>query len=222
MTLKIKLSLVLLLAVTYLFGQTILPKEGFFQGTVTFTNGKIKTGYFAAPKHPKDNSVLFKADAKAKTEKIPSATVDSLKMVTDDGSVFYFENMPYAYKPGSKIKDKIWFFVAVKGYATLYLFTDIYLITRKGNAYVVNRGNGNMGSMYFYYLRKKNQKVAYQFAETSESWGVMRLNAILKQAAAEYLSEDADLIDKINKKELTHRNLEEIIHIYNEYMDKRK
>jgi len=47
---------------------------------------------------------------------------------------------------------------------------------------------------------------------------VPRLNSILKDNAAIYLSEDTDLLKRIENKELTHKDLEEIIRIYNDYM----
>lgn len=220
--LKCKLTLVLLLAVTYLSAQTFLPREGFFPGTLFFTNGKTKTGYVAAPKHPNDKNVLLKTNEKAKAEKVPGANLDSLTMTTDDGKVITFENLPWTHSKNGKVKDKEWFFLVVKGYASLYLFTDVYLVTKTGNAYAVNRGNGNMGAVFSYYIRKKGDKVSHHFAESSEQFGVVGLGTILKKAAADYLSEDADLVDKINKKQLTHKDMEEIIHIYNDFMAKKE
>lgn len=71
-------------------------------------------------------------------------------------------------------------------------------------------------------MRKKNSNIAYFFAYTSPSRSVFNLNHILKKTASWYLSEDKDLVDKIMNKQLTHKNLEEIITMYNDFMEKQK
>jgi len=143
-------------------------------------------------------------------------------MNTDDGKVITFENLAWNHSKTGNVKDKEWFLKVVKGYTSLYLFTDMYLVTKTGNAYAVNRSNENTGSVFSYYIRKKGDKVAHHFAESSDQFAVVGLGSILKKAAADYLSEDADLVDKINKKQLTHKDMEEIIHIYNDFMAKKE
>jgi hypothetical protein len=98
----------------------------------------------------------------------------------------------------------------------LYLLASAFIITKEGNAYAVIDG-----TIYYYLIRKKNEKVAYYFGVTGTSHAPVNSNYILKRSASMYLSEDKDLVDKINKKVLTHKNIEEIINIYNDFMSKR-
>lgn len=213
MKIKLTLSLLVFLTGNLLSGQTFLPGEGFFPGKLIYSNGIVKTGFIAAPKKARQGFIYFKSDKDGSKEKIKSDYVDSISMQTDEGKTFLFERLPWDTKPGAKIRNKMWFFVNVKGYANLYIYSDIYLITQKGNAYVVSNG-----TVFWYLIRKKNQKIAHYFGATSSSKGVMNLHHILKKSASLYLSEDADLVKKINNRQLTHSDIEEIINIYNEFM----
>ena len=221
MKLKFSLSLVFLLATWILSAQTFLLPTGFFPGTLHYKNGQVKNALVAAPKHSKQKAIVIKSGVKAKREKIPSTFLDSISITTQKGNAYYFEHLAWATKKGAKIRKDRWLFPVVKGYTTLYLLTDAFFITNEGNAYIVTSGPAN-GQVFFYLIRKKNEKIALYFGATSSSKGVMRLNIILKKSASLYLSEDKDLVDKIKKKILTHRDMEEIITIYNDYMSQKE
>jgi len=62
MKLKLALSLSFLMVANLLSGQYLLPREGFFPGTITYSNGEVKRGYVAAPKKAKQGKVYFKPD----------------------------------------------------------------------------------------------------------------------------------------------------------------
>ncbi len=63
--------------------------------------------------------------------------------------------------------------------------------------------------------------MARAFAVTSDSPTTFNLNANLKKGASLYLSDDPELVEKIKKKEYTHKDVVEIIKVYNEYMEKK-
>jgi hypothetical protein len=215
MKLKLKLSLFLLLAVTYLSGQT------FYKGTLTFVNGEVKNGFVAPPKDANQKNILFKSNEGGKKEKIPNESLSLLSMESENGKTLDFEYCPTAQAKGKSTK-KYWLFVTVKGYATLYLMST-YRIDRNGNAYTVYYAqNSHDQSMFPYYLRKKGENVAFFFAYTSPSHMIANLNTFLKKSASLYLTEDPELVKRIERKELTHRNLEEIINIYNDFMSNSK
>ena len=222
MKLKLNLFLLFLLAAGYLSAQTILPKEGFFPGSLHYKNGQVKAAFIAAPKKPKQKAIFIRATNTAKSEKIPSESLDSISFTTPQGTTYCFENLSWSMKEGGKIKNPQWFFTVVKGYASLYMLSDAYVITGKGKAYAVTYSVGSFGSEIYYMIKKQNDKVAYYFAYTS-TFGPDRISQLLQRSATHYLSEDKDLVDKIIKKyQLSDRNAEEIINIYNDYMSQRK
>ncbi len=221
MKLKLNLSLLFLLAAGYLSAQTILPNNGFFPGTLHYKNGQVKNALVAAPKKPKQKMIFIRATIKAKSEKIPSESLDSISLTTAKGSTYCFENLSWSMKEGGKIRKPQWFFTVVRGYASLYMLSDAYVITAKGNAVAVTYSVGHFGSEIYYMIKKRNEKIAYYFGYTS-TFGAARCSQWLLRSATHYLSEDKDLVDKIKKYQFSDRDAEEIVNIYNDFMSQRK
>ena len=59
------------------------------------------------------------------------------------------------------------------------------------------------------------------FAETSSTVTYVGLNSVLKKSAETYLNEDPELVTQIHDKKYTHRDVFQIIRIYNEFMLKK-
>ena len=220
MKFKLTFSIVLFLIVTCLSGQTILPKEGYFPGTMTYENGIVRTGYVAAPTFWNQSHVWFESDKNGKEEKIKCKDVKSITLQTPNGKTYHFDNIPVCMKEGRKNLRKRWLVLMLQGYATLYLQSDAFVIDKKGNAFSVTYSSNYYPATQTYYIRKKNSNTTYFFAQTSPNHNVGNLNHVLKRTSSWYLSEDKDLVDKIMTKKLTHRDVEEIITIYNDYMEK--
>jgi hypothetical protein len=221
MNLKLSLSLLFLLTASYMSAQTFLPANGFFPGTLHYRNGQVKDALISAPKKPKQKMILIRATLKAKSEKIPSESLDSISLNTAKGSTFSFENLSWSLKKGGKIRKPQWFYTMVKGHASLYMLSDAYIITAKGNAVAVTYSVGHFGSEIYYMIKKRNDKVAYYFGYTS-TFGRPQCSQILLRSATLYLSEDKDLVDKILKCKFSDGDAEEIINLYNDYMSQRK
>jgi hypothetical protein len=223
MKLKLTLSLLFLAAAGYLSAQDfMLPREGFFPGTLHYKNGTVRNVFVSAPKKANQGSIIIRADKTSKKEKISSALLDSISITPKKGITHYFEHLPWCYTKGGKPKKAMWFYTTVKGYATLYLWYATFIIDRNGNATNVMYTSSGSATINTYMLRKKNEKTAFLFARVPSGGIAIGFNAALKKAAANYLSEDKDLIDKINKKQLTYDDVEEIIAIYNNFMSKKK
>jgi len=223
MKLKLSLSIVFFISFAYLSAQDfMLPREGFFPGTLHYKNGKVREVFVSAPKHTKQGTIVIRATKTAKKEKVPSASLDSISITPRKGITHYFEHLPWYYKKGGNPKNAMWFYVTVKGYATLYLWYETFIIDRDGNATDVSYTTQGSCTVHTYMLRKKNEKSAVYFAHVPSHTLAIGFNAALKKAAALYLSEDKDLVDKINKKLLKTEDLEEIINIYNDFMSQRK
>ncbi len=221
MKLKLSLSLLFLLSAGYMSAQTFLPANAFFPGTLHYRNGQIKDALISAPKKPKQKMILIRATLKARSEKILSESLDSISLTTSRGTTFSFENLSWSLKKGGKIRKPQWFYTMVKGHASLYMLSDAYVITAKGNAVAVTYSVGHFGSEIYYMIKKRNDKVAYYFGYTS-TFGRPQCSQILLRSATLYLSEDKDLVDKILKCKFSDGDAEEIINIYNDYMSQRK
>jgi len=217
MKLKLTLSLLLLLAGAYLSAQTFLPREGFLPGKLIYTNGEVKTGFIAAPKKSNQSFIYYKSDKDAKKVKIKSILLDSISMKTDEKNTSCFERLGWTLTPKGKIRKQRWFYVTVKGYANLYILADKFIIDKKGRVIFVTNSQA-----FYYLLRKRNEKVAHYFLYVSTAKMNITVGSMLKQNAPKYFSEDADLMQKINTKKLKAKNVEEVVNIYNDYMDKKE
>jgi hypothetical protein len=221
---KVKLILLVLTLLTsgILSAQPVLIKQGFFPGTLHYKNGQIKTTYVSAPKKPGQSAIYTWDMMTSKEEKIPSELLDSISLTTPQGATFCFENLAWSMKEDSKIRKPQWFFTVVRGYASLYVLSDVYIINGKGNAYIVTYSVGHFGSEIYYMIRKQNDKHAYYFGYSS-TFGPDRISQLLQRSATHYLSEDKDLVDKITKTyQLSDRDAEEIINSYNAFMSQKK
>jgi hypothetical protein len=224
MKLKLTLLLLFLAIAGSLSAQAdfMLPREGFFPGTLHYKGGKVRDVFVSAPKKANQGSIIIRATKTAKKEKVPSAMLDSISINPRKGVTHYFEHLPWCYKKGGKPKKAMWLYVTVKGYATLYLWYTTFILDRNGYATSVQYTTQGSGTVDTYMLRKKNEKTAFYFAHIPCGGIAIGFNAALKRAASQYLYEDKDLVDKINKKLLKTEDLEEIITIYNDYMSKEK
>lgn len=223
MKLKLTLSLLLLATAGYLSAQDfMLPREGFFPGTLHYKNGTVRNVFVSAPKKANQGSIIIRADKTSKKEKISSASLDSISISPKKGITYCFEHLPWHYKKDGNPKKAMWLYVTIKGYATLYLWYETFIIDRHGNATTVKYTTQGYSTTNTYMLRKKNENTAVYFINVPSSGIAIGFNAAFKKVANQYLSEDTDLLDKINKKQLTYDDVEEIITIYNNFMSQKQ
>jgi len=223
MKLKLSLSLSFLMIVGYISAQDfMLPREGFFPGTLHYKNGKVRTVLVSAPKHTKQGTIIIRETPTADKEKVPSASLDSISITPKKGITYCFEHLPWYYKKDGNPKKAMWLYVTLKGYATLYLWYETFIIDRHGNATTVKYTTQGYSTTNTYMLRKKNEKTAVYFISVPSSGIAIGFNAAFKKVANQYLSEDKDLLDKIDKKQLTYDDPEEVIAIYNNFMSKKQ
>jgi hypothetical protein len=221
MKLKFNFTSIFFLAVTCLSGQVQFPGQGYFPGTLTFTDGHTKNCLVIAPRNPGQSVIYTKSADKAPKEKVKSSLLSSVAIEAKKGNIQVFERLPIARKEGARNQAPRWLYVEIKGYATLYLLPDKFIIDRHGNAYSLNHFTDGDAAIQTYLIRKKNQHVAYYFAKTTNAKNAIGLNAILKKTASWYLKEDKELVKRINEKDLTHYDIEMIITLYNEFMSKK-
>jgi len=213
---SLTLLLILFFAANVSFSQT------YQKGNLVYEDGTTKEGLVSIPKRVTQNNIYFKPEKNGNEEKIPSDKLKYIHVQSTDGKEYSFERQYYKMSPEKQNKNDGWLFVVVKGYATLYLCSDNYQIDKKGNVYVIDnvQSTGELPT-YEYYLKKEKGIAAIFFATTSTSSTMFGLNKTLKNNAAKYLAEDKELIKKINNKDYTHKDVEEIISIYNTFMQEK-
>ena len=216
MAIKFKLVLILMLSGNLLFA------ESFLKGTLMFKNGDTKRCFVLPPKDYKQKTIIYKIDENSKKEEIASDSLKSISIEGGNGKSIDFDRLPTSLYENKKPGKKCWLLVVQKGSITLYLMST-YKISNKGSVSTMTHyWVGNELPTITYYIKKKNQDVALAFATTSNSPTVFGLNSTLKKSAARYLREYPELVNKIDKNEYTHKDIEEIIMIYNAYMIKKE
>jgi hypothetical protein len=202
----------LLLSVNFVFGQK------FQQGSVVYQNGETRNGFVVVPKKFSDKTVKFKSQESGTEEKISSADLKMLTVKSEDNRTFVFERLPAALKVGLKERTG-WLLALAQGYACLYMVGDYYATDKKGNVlpvdeYVVGRDLPTVS----FYIKKGKENTAYYFGLTSKSPTMFGMNNVLKKNAKIYLSECPQVIEKIEKGDFTHKDIEKAIELYNQLM----
>ena len=235
MNYKNSIAALLFFSAISLSAQQILPREGFFPGTMTFTDGHVQECIISAPKHPGQGTIYYMVSENGKKQKMSSKLLVSITINTPQGHTYYFDRESTAMRPTSKHSKPVWLFKIQQGYATLYEYTSAYIIDRKGNAYTVSNSQSfnsfspgntvhiNEPAMIYYYIKKKNQPGAYYMGMSNVSRNSLTVGGLsaLKKLANWYLSEDQDLIKEINAGNFKWNDIKEVVQEYNDFMNKR-
>ena len=209
-----------LLLVFTLLGAAV-SAQSFFPGSLTFTNGTIRKCLISPPADYAKKEIICKQKVNSPKEEIPNDSLSLLSITLANGEIIDFECIPIAFNENKKPSKKNWLLVLETGYATLYM-RSVYEISDKHGASVVSKYTIERSAPSFaYYIKKKDKKVAVYFAETSSTVTYVGLNSVLKKSAETYLNEDPELVTQIHDKKYTHRDVFQIIRIYNEFMLKK-
>jgi hypothetical protein len=193
-------------------------------------DGTIKKGYVDIPTLDIVRKLKFKETEDGSITKLKINKINKVTVYSDDGQSNTFESvyidLTFSPKKERISGYKVLMLVREKGYATLYIKGDKYKIRKDGSVDIVAYALESEGGVpvFRYYIRKKGKDYAAYFAYHTKNPGsiVIGIHGELKQGTRNYLSEYPKLVKEVENREYTHKNIPEIIEVYNEYMNNKK
>lgn len=182
----------------------------FWEGEIKFNDGTIKKGFIQVPNNPSQVRVSFKKTKNGKNERVKKKDIKSVKVISKLGKVHDFEPVAVVLTiKGNASLGKLLLLVSHKNdFAKFYISYGVYRVNNDGELYMRYRYNMSTDfPVLAYYLKKRDYKKARLFDATSLARG-------LKKGAKAYLTEDPELLEKINNGDLKFGDMNEIIETY--------
>ncbi len=189
------------------------------KGSIEFSDGTVKNGLVEVPKSYTAKNISFKQNEGAEKEEFDTEKIDNLHVFSNTGQKYVFENR-FTKKPNGKFVKKKYLLLRVQeGYANLYFAGGNYKTDKDGNVFNnYSYYSGKDLPTFIYFIKKKDEDFFNVLGWTSPSPTMFGLNKMLKKNSAELLSEDPDLVQKIQDGEYKHEDIPEVVEIYNKTM----
>jgi len=208
-------KLILLVAIT-LTSISTFAAMNFYTAELHLNDGSLKKGLANFVEYEDGDYVYFKLSEKSDVEKIESSSISKI-VYTFDGEDYDYEYLK-VYKGWKQVKIKespIWVEVIKRGIVTLYVART----TVEGGV-GVGAMPSSRTSVGFrdYYVMRDGEPAAKLYATIS----TFNNNQTFRAKAPLYFSDYPELADKIKNKEYSWKNLEEVIDIYNNWVEENK
>ncbi len=183
----------------------------YWPGTITLKDGTIKDGWIKIPSFSREKKIEFPVTKKDVIENINREDIATLSITSERGYEYWFENVPVVntIKGNTSLGTLLLLVAAKNNYVTFYVQSQRYTVddeTGKILLYYRYRQGYDFPTTT-YYIRKKDAEKANLFYVTEHLAGI-------KKGLTYHLTEDPDLIKRVENKELTSDDIEEIITTY--------
>lgn len=183
----------------------------YWKGQITLFDGSEKQGYVKVPNNSNENEIAFRSSLNGEKETIKRNLIETVVVESEHGKTYYYENTPrvFSSKSQKSTGNSLLLVESKNDYVTFYVESQAYKVDSKsGELVLLYRYNfGEDFPTVFHYIKKRDSLVANIFYITGLVGGV-------KKAAKIHLTEDPELIRKINDKELGKKDISEIIDNY--------
>ncbi len=195
---------------------SIIFGQKFQKATINQTDGTQKTGLVNGKSLSDSKEIKYKTDENTKPENISKSLIKSIDFYSSNDKVYHIENITITNEKKTKTSSE-WMLNLVSGYYDLYIIAD-YSFDKEGNLKLsTNYLTGRDLPEFYYFIKNKNEKYAEIFALYSPSPTYFGLHKILKDNVVKFMSDDKDLVDKVEKKKLSTKSVEQIVKEYNEF-----
>lgn len=203
-------TLVLIASSSFIFGQK------FQKAVIQNVDGSTKTGLVNAKSLSDSKEIKFKADENSKAESISKTPIKSIDFYSSNDKIYHIDNISVTNEKKTKTSNE-WMVKLASGYYDLYIIAD-YSFDKEGNLKLsTDYRAGRDLPEFYYFIKNKNEKSAEIFALYSPSPTYFGLHKILKEGVNKFMSDDKALVDKVEKKKLSTKNIEQIVKEYNEF-----
>lgn len=202
--------LIFLLVVPFMvFGQK------YHKGTIHFSDGKTLTCLINPPSNPYDKKIETKVSEKSDKVSYKSEDIKSVTIATNDSSQYEF--VWGATKKITGGLDYSWFYVILKGYATLYGSSDGFKINKKGELILFGKSSGFSvpGSTpdFCFYAQREGEKYATLIGLYSP--GTSGLNNFFRKSSSDYFKDSPEVVQRLKDKEFKIGDIVKVVSEYN-------
>ena len=167
----------------------------YYPGTLLFENGKSREGYIEANL---GDVVLFKGWMEAEPEEIRAAGIQTVWIKTNEGHKMHEYHYLLVDISAGRVSSRMWLKLMEKGTVTLFVYETI----------VQKDGSDQAAPLYYYCLREGKQ-LAKLIATRSN-------NLLFISKATQFFADKPLLVEKIESKEYTWENVQELVQAYNQ------
>jgi len=167
----------------------------YYPGTLLFENGKSREGFIEANL---GDVVLFKGWMDAEPEEIPAAGIKTIWIKTNGGHKMHEYHYLLVDISSGRVSSRMWLKLVEKGTVTLFVYETI----------VQQNGSDKVEPLYYYCLREGKQ-LAKLIATHSN-------NLLFISKATQFFADNPELVEKIESKEYTWKNVQELVQAYNQ------
>jgi hypothetical protein len=198
----------------------------FYDGTITFNDGKTKTGLIEIPEEGSKQEINFKTDLKAKAEQISINDVKSFEITSGKNpvptkfvSIYLAKGPLYGTKECKVDKKKSWVRVEKEGGITLY---SSYIGYRPG----IRGGGGAVATsgwpaQTYFFLGRPDKDYAVFFWLYMESSGtsiaVNNFKVIKRLTESHFETKCPELESFIDKEDFKTNGIVRIVELYDEH-----
>jgi hypothetical protein len=196
-----------------LFSTTIFAQD-FQQATITFKDGKEKTGLVKASSVGTYN-IIFKPTESGSKEKISSNELSRIVFPQKDAEPALYEPVYLLTITGKKSKEPTWLQKLMDGPVSLYC---------SGGRMSFQRGafTHNVNDITFYAIRKDEEAASNLGVYfTSGAMGI-NINNNFRKLASAYFADYPELVKRIENKEFKILEVPAVITAYNEWKEGQK
>lgn len=191
--------------------QINLNSNPYWEGEIEMADGTMINGYVKISKHTGIRKVYFKKTLSGEKEFVKRKKVKSVHITSPNGKEYLFELIPvnYSLKLQATISRPLILVEGKNEYVTFYIASGNYEVDKKTNEIIlVYRYNPSIDFPTTYrFIRKRGVKTANIFYMSGDIAGY-------KKPIRYHLTEDPELIEKVENGELGKKNFPEIISLY--------
>jgi len=201
---------------TFILFSTSIFGQKFQKAVIESVDGSTKSGLVNGKSLSDSKEIKFKTDESSKVEPILKSSVKSIDFYSTNGKTYHIDNIFLTNERKTKTTSE-WMLKLVSGYYDLFIIAD-YSFDKEGNLILsTDYRAGRDLPEFYYFIKKPNEKYADIFALYSPSPTYFGLHKILKEGVNKFMLDDKALIDKVEKKKLSTKNIEQIVKEYNEF-----
>ncbi|WDF48299.1 hypothetical protein PQ459_07420 [Chryseobacterium sp. KACC 21268] len=211
---KTKIIILTLLTISsFLFGQK------FQKAIIQMVDGNTKTGFVNGKIDKEAKKIKFKSSEKSSTETLSIDLVKSFSLQDSFGESYEFENVSVFMDEKRKKPESLLMLKLDSGYYDLYFYADISF-DKKGNIQFSDKQYNVAETPAVYYFIKKEKEKEGDFFSSENIDGFSAFSPFhkyLKKSVARFMSDDKTLVDKIESKKLSAKDIPQIVKEYNEF-----
>ncbi|MGV4412789.1 hypothetical protein [Chryseobacterium sp. T1] len=190
--------------------------QKFQKAVIELSDGNKKSGLVNGKSLSDSKEIKFKNDDNAKAEAISKNTIKAIDFYSSNNKIYHIENISIANEKKTKFSSE-WMLNILSGYYELYVIAD-YSFDKEGNLKLsTNYIAGKDLPEFYYYIKNKDEKYAEVFAAYSPSPTYFGLHKILKENVIKFMSDNKPLVEKVESKKLSTKNVVQIVREYNDF-----